>query len=99
MRRCYIAGPMTGLKDLNFPVFNAEAARLRSLGLEVVNPVEVNAGHSSSWEDCMRRDISAMLTCDTVALLPGWTASRGAMLEHNIARAVGMQIVLAWLIT
>ena len=37
----YIAGPMTGLPDLNFPTFHTEAARLRSLGHEVINPAEI----------------------------------------------------------
>ena len=40
MTRVYIAGPMTGLPDFNYPAFNAAAAKLRALGLEVLNPAE-----------------------------------------------------------
>lgn len=29
--RLYVAGPMTGYQDLNFPAFHAETARLREL--------------------------------------------------------------------
>ena len=29
--RIYVAGPMTGYPDLNFPAFHAETARLRAL--------------------------------------------------------------------
>ena len=37
MKRIYIAGPMTGLPDFNYPAFNAAAARMRALGFEVEN--------------------------------------------------------------
>ena len=40
--KIYIAGPMTGLPELNFPAFHAEAARLRAFGYEVINPAEIN---------------------------------------------------------
>jgi len=93
--RWYIAGPMTGHKDLNFPAFAAEAARLRALGHEVVNPAEVNPDPGMAWAECLRRDIPALLTCDGVALLPGWENSRGARLERHIAEALAMPVVLA----
>lgn len=72
MKRIYISGPMTGMPNMNFPAFNAEAERLRTLGFDVVNPVEINPDPDASWQDCMRRDLAALLTCDTLALLDGW---------------------------
>lgn len=38
--RVYLAGPMTGIADYNFPAFNAAAARLRAEGFDVVNPAD-----------------------------------------------------------
>jgi Domain of unknown function (DUF4406) len=38
--KVYIAGPMRGIKDFNFPAFDAAAAELRALGHEVFNPTE-----------------------------------------------------------
>ncbi|MEX3961046.1 DUF4406 domain-containing protein [Paraburkholderia sp. EG286B] len=95
--KLYIAGPMTGYAELNFPAFHAEAARLRALGFEVVNPAELNTGSDGDWLTCMRVDIAAMMTekCDGVALLPGWENSRGAPIEHNLARDLGLRVFQA----
>lgn len=95
MKRIYVAGPMTGLPDLNFPAFNAEAARLRAAGWEVLNPAEINPDHTMAWAECMRRDIAVLVTCDAVQLLPNWRASRGATLEHHVARELGLEILQA----
>ncbi|WP_457825134.1 DUF4406 domain-containing protein, partial [Staphylococcus aureus] len=36
MTRIYVAGPMSGLPELNFPAFHAAAAELRAQGFDVV---------------------------------------------------------------
>lgn len=93
MNRIYLSGPMAGLPDLNFPAFHAEAARLRSMGFDVVNPAEINPGGNKSWEECLRADIKALCDCDTIALMPGWEASKGSHLEAHIAHRVGIKVV------
>lgn len=95
MKRIYISGPMTGIPDANFPAFNAEADRLRALGYDVVNPAEINPDTKMGWHECMRRDLSELLTCDSLALLDGWQKSAGAHLEMHVAHRVGMEIVIA----
>lgn len=95
MKRIYISGPMSGLPDHNFPAFNAEAARLRALGYDVVNPVDINPDPGTSWHECLRNDLAALLTCDTLALLPGWQGSTGAHLEMHVAHRIAMPIVIA----
>lgn len=90
--RIYIAGPMTGLPELNFPAFAAEAARLRALGYDVVNPAEINPDHSKTWHECMRSDIAQLVTCECICLLPGWEHSKGATLELHIAERLGMGV-------
>ncbi|WP_317849207.1 MULTISPECIES: DUF4406 domain-containing protein [unclassified Pseudomonas] len=45
---------------------------------------ELNPG-CGTWNDCMRRDIAALMNCDTVATLPGREHSEGARLEVLIA--------------
>lgn len=99
MNRIYISGPMSGMPEHNFPAFNAEAARLRALGYDVVNPVDVNPSPGTPWHVCLRNDLQALLTCDTLALLDGWMISQGAHLELHVAHRVGMRIVEACHIT
>jgi hypothetical protein len=93
--RAYLSGPMTGLPDLNFPAFNAEAARLRELGYDVVNPAELNPDPNASWTACMRVDIAALMTCDVIAMLPGWERSKGAKAELQAAGLVDIPVVIA----
>lgn len=93
--KLYLAGPMTGHADLNFPAFHAEAKRLRALGFEVINPAEINADPTAGWLECMRADIKALADCDGVALLPGWGDSRGARIEQGLARDLGLLVILA----
>jgi hypothetical protein len=85
---------MTGLPGLNFPAFAAMTANLRAGGHVVTNPAELNPD-GGSWTDCMRRDIAALMECDTVATLPGWQDSRGASLEVHIGKELGMKVVNA----
>lgn len=99
MNRIYLSGPMTGMPQHNFPAFNAEAARLRALGYDVVNPVDINPDPGVTWHQCLRNDLQALLTCDTLALLDGWMISQGAHLELHVAHRVGMRIVEACHVT
>lgn len=90
--RVYIAGPMTGLPDFNYPAFHEAAAKLRAMGYEVVNPAENDRDTNDPWEVFLREALQKMLTCDSVALLPGWEDSRGARLEVHVANAIGMRV-------
>jgi len=96
MKRIYISGPMSGIPGHNFPTFHIEAARLRTLGYDVVNPAELNSEPGSKpYNDCLRTDLVELLACDTIAMLPGWQRSNGAHLEMHVAHRVGIEIVEA----
>ena len=90
--RLYISGPMTGMPDLNFPAFLAATKKLRSMGYQVINPVEINDDPNAKWEDCLKKDIEELMKCNAIVLLDGWHQSKGAQLEMHLAHRVGMEI-------
>lgn len=104
-RRLYVAGPMTGLPEFNFPAFAAAATALRGAGYDVVAPNEVplpcgcmgdldrRCAGEHTWAQYVRADLIAFLAhADGVALLPGWENSRGAKLERHIAVELEMDV-------
>lgn len=105
MRRIYVAGPMRGIADLNFPEFFRTAALWESRGWETVNPaqMDISAGHTVDKEhvksgkgidfkEAMDRDLPAVASCDAIALMAGWERSQGANKELEHARVLGKEV-------
>jgi len=93
--RLYLAGPMTGFEDFNFPAFHKMAADLRARGYVAENPAEHGVVEGADWTDYMAYDLTRLGLCAQVAVLPGWENSKGARLEVHIARELGMKVVNA----
>lgn len=106
--RVYIAGPMTGITEWNYPAFFDAERQLTALGHQVINPARTDgdtlekalaaAGSpeepSQSWDYYLRRDVVHVTEVDALCLLPGWQKSRGAKLEAHIAKALGLQMLV-----
>ena len=88
----YIAGPMTGKPELNFPEFNRVAKLLRDNGFNPVNPAEFDSD-GMLYSDILARDINALSKCSTILMLNGWMTSKGARTEHIFASNTGKRIV------
>lgn len=99
----YLAGPMTGLPDFNFPAFDSAASLLESEGHIVHNPAKMDrdVGFDSSQatvskeflRDAFRRDLAAVCESDAIALLPGWEQSPGARIEWMLAVHLGLDVI------
>lgn len=94
--RIYIAGPMRGYPEHNFPAFNAAAVRFRAAGWHVENPVEIgeaafgNGNPNVPGGEYLRADVRAICDCNAMALLPGWEKSTGARAEVALAVTIGL---------
>lgn len=91
MKRVYLAGPMSGIADMNYPAFAEKTAELRALGHFVVSPAEL-CPIGTSYADAMRKDIMVLVQCDTIYMMRGWQQSKGATIELSIARVLEMEI-------
>jgi len=86
----YISGAMSGLPDLNYPAFNRVAKDLRALGYAVENPAE--NPRCDSWEKYMRLAIAQLVRCDEIHMLRGWSQSKGAKIERELAGHLGLVV-------
>lgn len=99
----YLAGPMRGIKDFNFPAFDECAEYLKGCAFEVVNPAQLDRDEGfdpngdGTIEEAQRRkmlgrDMAALAGCHGIMMLPGWSQSGGAKLELAFARETGIQV-------
>lgn len=94
-------GPMTGYMELNWPAFDAARDQLSSEGWEAISPADIdrNLGVTPSdvitpekLQELFREDVIAILTCEAIFALPGWTRSVGSAIEYQLGRAIGCRI-------
>lgn len=91
--KLYLAGPMSGLPDFNYPEFRRWKRSLEKVGYRVTSPADLGMESSGyTWNDCMRSAITKMLECDAISLLDGWENSKGAKIELEIAKKLSMPI-------
>lgn len=100
----YLSGPMTGLPDYNRQAFNEAEKRLKDMGAYAVfNPASKNIAPRVTHfthEAYMCRDLHILTQHEygtpmfgVIAMLPGWSTSKGASLEHQIAMAIGLEVM------
>lgn len=106
--KVYIAGPMSGMPDWNFPAFFEAERQLEALGYDVINPAHndgvtvqdalESAGSpdrpNNLWSWYMRRDLPHVMEVDALCVLPGWQNSKGAKLEVHVATAIGIPLMV-----
>jgi len=90
IHKIYISGPITGMPELNKPVFDDAAQKLRAAGYEPVNPHDNGVSADAPWQAHMRADIKLLMDCDALVYLEGSEASAGAKIEIKLAFGLGM---------
>ena len=99
MSSIYLCGPITGLDPEECQRRFAEWEwKMVRLGYRTVNPVELDRdlenrlGRVPTREEYLRNDLYLMLTCDEILMIPGWTNSKGALLERKVAMECGIPV-------
>ena len=109
--KVYIAGPMAGYPEFNYPAFNRVEDALLRAGESVVNPAKLD-GHDSLGDgldpeggtgvtaklraEFLKRDFAHLATCDAIAMLPGWEYSTGANAELLMARIMDLSVFVVY---
>jgi len=92
--KLYLAGPMRGIEEYNFPAFRKAARELRARGHTVFSPADHDVKHdgfnpktdaAKPLAHYMRYDLPAVCRSDAVVNLDGWEKSTGACLENFTA--------------
>lgn len=90
----YIAGPMTGKPELNFPAFFSAEEHLRKAGHNPINPARLNQEVGMEHDEFVVLDLEIIaVMADAIALLPGWEQSVGAYQEYSLAIDLKLQIL------
>lgn len=104
--RVYLAGPMSGYENYNHDAFSEATEDLRSRGIKVLSPVELdqedgfdpssfdNFDKPDEYATFLSRDIYKIVEeeCEAIAVLPGWEKSGGARTEVAFGQALGLPI-------
>ncbi len=102
----YIAGPMTGIEEFNWPAFDAVQEALETVGIEVVSPAALDrqlkvlfdeddfetgtAEGGTNLAGFLKRDFHVLTMCEGIVFLEGWEDSTGANCELIVGQMAGM---------
>ena len=98
-RSCYIAGPMRGLPQLNFPLFIEAEKKLKNRGWITFNPAtifDLNEDNRDQRRFVRRFThiiINELRDGDAIIMLPGWENSDGARAERRVGIWCGLHIL------
>lgn len=103
MSKVYLAGPMSGYKDFNFPAFAETTALLRAEGHKVFSPAEndyllygddfLDHPERASYAKCLEDDLRWICRyAEVIALLPGWEKSSGVHVEKALADVLKLEV-------
>jgi hypothetical protein len=99
-KKCYISGKITGLpNEVATQNFREASLHARFLGYEPVNPMNIVSdteepkSEKDKWSWYMKADLKEMMDCDAILMQDNWRDSKGAIVEHNLAKELGFIIM------
>ena len=97
----YIAGPMRGHEEDNYPAFYEAEEMLKAKGVWApINPARMDeelikhVGVAEiDYKMALKRDIDEIFEADAMYMLRGWEKSEGARVEHALAIYLGLSLL------
>lgn len=89
-KKIYISGSISGNLEHYKEQFEKAELKLKAAGHEVLNPAR-NPGND--YKEYIDIGLFELMRCTTIYLLPGWKNSKGAKLEYEYAKVVGLEIM------
>lgn len=105
----YISGKISGLDineaerrfnkaecDLTktYNYLTKESPSFKGQSFTIINPLKIQRHvPGKTWEEYMLKDIKYLFRCTNIYMLRNWQDSKGARVEHAIAKELGLSIV------
>jgi len=96
MKKIYISGRISGLRpDYYINQFFKAHRQLVLLNYPyIVNPLFITRKiDKTDYSALMVCCIKHLFECNAIYMIEGWENSKGARIEHNIAKEMGMEII------
>ena len=100
--KVYVSGKMRGVHNYNRGQFDRWTRKLKELGFDAVNPMDIGDSIATPEEidasqeiveRVMAADIAALLKCDAIFMLRGWETSEGARRELKVALEMNIPVM------
>lgn len=93
----YISGGMTDVKGYkkNFKVAEVKLKQKYPEAI-VINPAEIVGPPGMTWADYMSIDLIMLKRCTHIYRLSNWNESKGAQIESQYARKLGIISMYEW---
>lgn len=96
--KAYLAGPMSGIDEFNYPMFHDAAAFLRKTHWKIVSPAEQGypqceygtPEYFKCLEGCL--ELLGDPSLSAIVMLQGWSKSSGAKRELDLAVDLGLKV-------
>lgn len=91
-KKVYLSGPITNVKNYKGLFIFANYLVRMCDASQVFNPAS-QIPDSLGYEEAMKRCVRTLTDYDAIVMFPDWNVSQGSKIEHEVAKACGMDVV------
>lgn len=91
-KKVYLSGPITGVKNYKGLFIFANYLVRMCDARQVFDPAS-QIPDSLDYGQAMKRCVKALMDYDAIVMLPDWNISQGSKIEHEVAKACGIDVI------